>query len=84
MIAPRPKERRRVTLIATFRGYQGFAVCADSQETITQYDENGVAFDLKRAVQKITPVKTGNCQVSIAGGGNATLIEAFHSCPAIS
>ena len=77
MIAPRPKERRRVTLIATFRGYQGFAVCADSQETITQFDENGDAVELRRAVQKITPVKTGNCQVSIAGGGNATLIEAF-------
>lgn len=62
-------ERKRVTLISAFRCQQGVVVSADSQETVGEH---------RVTVKKISPpLNVGNYQIAIAGGGNATLIEAF-------
>ncbi len=79
---PNPKQKwlpkaKRMTLISAFRGSAGIALCADTQETVTYYDEDGNPFDLRKAVQKISPLVTGGFQIAIAGSGNPTLIEAF-------
>ena len=50
---------------------------ADTQETSTEYDEHGVAYEVRRTVQKIAPINIGNVQVVVAGSGNADLIVAF-------
>jgi hypothetical protein len=62
------KRRKRVTLIAAVRADDGIAICADSQETVGDY---------RRSVQKITPVKSGNLELVLAGAGNGDLIEGF-------
>jgi hypothetical protein len=69
-------KRKRVTLIAAFRSADAIALCADSQETITQTDARGT-YELRATVQKITPITIGKYQVAIAGAGHASLIEAF-------
>ena len=66
-----------MTLISAFRGKQSIALCADAQETVTYYDANGDPYDLRKAVQKISPVVVGGFHVAIAGSGNPTLIESF-------
>jgi hypothetical protein len=66
-----------VTLISAFRVASGVAICADSQETCTYYEADGNPYEVRRAVQKISPVHVGACQVAIAGSGNAPLIESF-------
>ncbi|HUK31888.1 MAG TPA: hypothetical protein VLV89_12295 [Candidatus Acidoferrum sp.] len=66
-----------MTLIATFRSPSAIALCADSQETVTEYDDNGQPYDLRVTVQKISPIIIGKYQIAIAGAGNASLIEAF-------
>ena len=69
--------RKRVTLIDAFRSPKGIALCADSQETITQYDGNGQPYDVRVTVQKIEPIIHGKYQIAIAGAGSASLIEGF-------
>jgi len=66
-----------VTLISSFRSFNGTVLCADSQETVTYYDANGNPYDLRKSVQKISPTKIGKYQIAIAGSGNAPLIESF-------
>jgi hypothetical protein len=81
VIAPRRTEeghlgrtrRRRVTLIAAFRTKEGIAICADSQETVT--NEQGYGY--RKTVQKIAPISAGQYQIAIAGGGDGELIDAF-------
>jgi hypothetical protein len=70
-------KRKYMTLISAFRGQTGIALCADSQETITYYDPHGIPYDLRQAVQKLTPIVEGGFRLVIAGSGNSTLIEAF-------
>ena len=66
--------RKRVTLIAAIRAEDGIAICADSQETIT----NSEGHEYRRSVQKITPIDTGGAlELSIAGAGDADLIDSF-------
>ncbi len=88
MMGPLPKPkwlpiRKRMTLIAAFRSPgsssepSGIVVCADSQETVTQYDQHGNPYEVKVAVQKIEPIHKGRVEVAIAGSGNAILIEVF-------
>lgn len=77
---PRPSRlprRKRVTLIANFPASSGFAICADSQETITEYDPQMGSYEVRVTVQKIAPIKAGKYQIAICGGGHATLIESF-------
>src|SRR5258708_28950416 len=71
------ERRKYVTLIAAFRSRAAIAVCADSQETITCYDEHGTSYELRKTVQKISPHVIGKYQIAIAGAGNANLIESF-------
>jgi len=54
-----------------------FVMTADSQETLTEYDEHGQAYEVRRTVQKIAPINIGNVQVVIAGSGDTALILAF-------
>lgn len=71
-------KRRRVTLIASFPALSAFAICADSQETDTQWDsEIGEWYEVRVAVQKIEPVTEGKYQIAICGGGNGRLIDGF-------
>ena len=68
---------RRVTLISAFRGNGCIALCADAQETVTYYDSDGAPYELRKAVQKITPTIIGGFHIAIVGSGNPTLIESF-------
>jgi len=88
LVIPKPQEltsrtarlpkRRRVTLIANFPSVSAFAICADSQETVTEHDpETNTSYDVRATVQKITPIAAGKYQVAICGGGHADLIEGF-------
>jgi hypothetical protein len=89
MIAPKPhlSSRRdqverfprstRVTLIAAFRSSSGIALCADSQETLTRYDDDGQPYEMRVTVQKISPMVCGKYQMAIAGSGPSGLIESF-------
>jgi hypothetical protein len=62
-----------VTLIAAFRTKEGVAICADSQETVT--NERG--HEYRKTVQKIAPIAVGQYQIAIAGSGDGELIDAF-------
>ena len=65
---------KRMTLIAAFRTKDGIAICADSQETITNDDGH----EYRKTVPKITPINVSGYQLVIAGSSrNATLIEMF-------
>src|SRR5208282_4445946 len=79
-----PSNRRKkiVTLLAAIpcrnaAQRDALVMTADSQETSTEYDEHGVAYEVRRTVQKIAPINIGNVQVVVAGSGNADLIVAF-------
>jgi len=70
-LQPKPErlgKRRRVTLIAAFRCYEGVVLCADQQETV-----GGV----RVAVNKLKPESAGAYQLAIAGSGNGDLIDGF-------
>ena len=55
-----------------------FVMCADSQETVEEFDANGNSIgSYRRTVQKIKPLNFSDLQVVIAGSGNPKLIEAF-------
>jgi hypothetical protein len=55
-----------------------FVMCADSQETVEEFDANGASLgSYRRTVQKIKPLNISDLQVVIAGSGNSNLIEAF-------
>jgi hypothetical protein len=69
--------RKRVTLIASFPASSGFAICADSQETVTEHDPEIGSYEVRVTVQKITQVTAGKYQIAICGAGNGTLIESF-------
>jgi len=66
-------KRRRMTLIAAFRTKEGVAICADSQETVT----NNLGDEYRQTVQKIAPVEAGQYQIAIAGSGDGEFIDAF-------
>jgi hypothetical protein len=66
-----------MTLIAAYRTPEGVAICADSQETGFYPDGEGGLHELRKALQKIAPITTGDYQLIIAGSGNAALIEVF-------
>jgi hypothetical protein len=69
----RRRTRRRMTLIAAFRTDEGIAICADTQETVSdQYGD-----EYRATVQKVVPLTFDNVQLIIAGSGNADLIDAF-------
>jgi hypothetical protein len=72
-----PGRRKRVTLIAEFPTPLGFAICADSQETVTEYDPAYGSYEVRVTVQKIAPITAGKYQIAVCGGGNAGLIEGF-------
>jgi 20S proteasome alpha/beta subunit len=66
-----------MTLIAAFRTKEGIALCADSQETVTCYNENDEPYELRAAVQKISPIKAGGYELAIAGSGTGPQIDGF-------
>lgn len=66
-----------MTLIAAFRSRSAITICADSQETITCFDEHGNPYDLRKTVQKISPLVIGKYHIAFAGAGNAHLVESF-------
>jgi hypothetical protein len=66
----RPGRRKRVTLIAAFRCYEGAVLCADTLET--SVEEGTRSF-----VRKLEPKDTGGYWVAVAGAGHATLIDGF-------
>lgn len=68
---------KRMTLIAEFPTPLGFAICADSQETVTECSSELGEYEVRVTVQKITPIISGKYQIAICGGGNAGLIEGF-------
>lgn len=69
----RSRKRKRVTLIAAFRCYEGVVLCADSQETI---DIPGRG-EYRVNVTKIEPRETGECEIVIGGGGDGDLVDDF-------
>jgi hypothetical protein len=70
--------RRRVTLIASIPTPKGFAICADSQETVVEQEpDTGEQYEVRCTVQKIAPLISEKYQIGICGGGHAGLIEAF-------
>ena len=54
-----------------------FVMTADSQETTTEYDDDGQPYEVRRTVQKIAPINVGRVQVVIVGSGDAPLVLAF-------
>jgi hypothetical protein len=66
-----------MTLIITLPSPQGFVVAADTEETCPSYDSQGNCYEIRKSVQKISPVSVGNFQFAIAGAGHAGLIDSF-------
>jgi hypothetical protein len=56
-----------MTLIAAFKCINGYAICADTQETVDGY--------YRVSVEKLKPKKCGNFQIAIAGSGVSRLID---------
>ena len=69
----RPGKRRRVTLIAAFRCYEGVVLCADSQETI---DVPGYG-QYRVSVNKLDPRRAGDYEFVVGGSGDGDLVEEF-------
>jgi hypothetical protein len=66
-----------MTLMSVFSVKNAFVLGADTQETRPSYDAQGNVYELRKAVQKITPETIGNYQIAIAGSGHAQLIDLF-------
>jgi hypothetical protein len=62
-----------MTLIVGIRCDDGYVVCADSQETVPLADGT----EARVSCQKLVPISVGKVTVSIAGSGDANLIDAF-------
>ncbi len=64
----RLEKRRRVTLIAAFRCYEGAVLCADTMETVEGF---------RTPVHKLEAKECGDYWMAIAGSGNSDLIDGF-------
>jgi len=64
----RLEKRKRVTLIAAFRCYEGAVLCADTMETVEGFN---------MPVHKLEAKDCGNYWLAIAGSGNSDLIDGF-------
>jgi hypothetical protein len=74
----RPLRGKRVTLIVAVPCKDGFVMAADSQETITEWDDSARDYvQFRKTVQKIPAIEMGEFSVIIAGSGNTDLIESF-------
>jgi hypothetical protein len=62
-----------MTLIAGIKCGDGYVVCADSQETVPLADGT----EARVTCQKLVSIPVGKVTVSIAGSGDADLIDAF-------
>jgi 20S proteasome alpha/beta subunit len=62
-----------MTLIVGIKCDDGYVVCADSQETVPLADGT----EARVTCQKLVPIPVGKMTVSIAGSGDADLIDAF-------
>jgi len=62
-----------MTLIVGIKCDDGYVVCADSQETVPLADGT----EARVTCQKLVPIPVGKLAVSIAGSGDANLIDAF-------
>jgi hypothetical protein len=62
-----------MTLIVGIKCDHGYVVCADSQETVPLADGT----EARVTCQKLVPIPVGKVTVSIAGSGDANLIDAF-------
>lgn len=70
---PHPKPRRaetrkRVTLIAAIRCFEGAVLCADTMETVG---------DFRSPVHKIQPLDCGSYWLAVAGAGHGELVDGF-------
>jgi len=62
-----------MTLIAGIKCGDGYVICADSQEIVREADGS----DSRKTCQKLVPINIGKVSVSLAGAGDADLIDAF-------
>jgi 20S proteasome alpha/beta subunit len=62
-----------MTLIAGFKCGDGYVICADSQEVVREADGS----ESRKTCQKLVPIHIGKVTVSLAGAGDADLIDAF-------
>src|SRR5947209_3089342 len=69
----RPRRRRRVTLIAAFRCYEGAVLCADGQEPV---DVPGYG-QYRVRVNKLEAQQTGDYELVVGGSGDGDLVDAF-------
>jgi hypothetical protein len=64
-----PRRRKDVSLFVVVKCAEGFAICADSQETVNE---------VRVSVQKIIPRKCGNFQLAVGGVGDlGELVDSF-------